>query len=222
MEIRELNSMLDKIFRAGFAAVILAVAGCASTYYGAMEKLGYEKRDILVDRVKDARGEQANAQETFVSALDEFRALVSVEGGELEKQYDKMRASYEGAEQQATDVRARIKSVNDVGDRLFKEWEAELKLYESAELRRRSQQQLTATRTDYNKLLSAMNRAADKMDPVLSLYHDQVLFLKHNLNARAISSLDLERAQIEERVEALIEEMNAAIAEADEFIASMS
>ncbi|MEO0878702.1 MAG: DUF2959 domain-containing protein [Pseudomonadota bacterium] len=202
-------------------SVFLAVAGCATAYYGTLEKFGFEKRDILVDRVKDARGEQAQAQKTFASALEEFRTLVEIDGGELERQYDKMDASYKRAKNQAAEVRSRIDSVDDVGKRLFKEWEKELALYESPDLRRRSSEQLAATRGDYQTLLAAMNKAASKMDPVLELYEDQVLFLKHNLNARAISSLELEKVKIEERVEALIAEMNTAIAEADAFIASM-
>lgn len=207
--------------QAALAVVALTVAGCASAYYNTMEKFGFEKRDILVDRVQEARGEQADAQEVFASALDEFRALVDIDGGKLERQYDKLSASYDRAKTQAADVRSRIDAVEDVGGRLFKEWRQELKLYENADLRRRSERQLIATENDYEDLIRAMNRAADKMDPVLSLYQDQVLFLKHNLNARAISSLDVERAEIELRVEALIEEMNEAIAEADAFIASM-
>ena len=208
--------------RISIIASLIAMTGCATTYYGTLEKFGVEKRDILVDRVKDARGEQAEAQETFASALEEFRALVNVDGGALEQQYDKLNTSYVRSQKQAAEVRERITAVNDVGDRLFKEWEKELNLYESPELRRRSSQQMAATQDDYKSLLAAMNRAADKMNPVLELYQDQVLFLKHNLNARAIYSLEIERAQIEEQVAALIEEMNASIAEADEFIASMS
>jgi len=212
---------MKNIFKSILVAGALTAAGCATAYYGTMEKFGFEKRDILVDRVKDARGEQAEAQETFASALDEFRALVEIDGGELEKQYDKMNLSYDRTKKQAADVRKRIKDVDDVGKRLFREWEQELDLYDSPDLRRRSSEQLSATQADYNQLLAAMNKAASKMNPVLELYEDQVLFLKHNLNARAISSLELEKLKIEERVEALILEMNTAIAEADEFIASM-
>ncbi|MEM9495975.1 MAG: DUF2959 domain-containing protein [Pseudomonadota bacterium] len=214
--------MTTTLFRAALAAIGLASAGCATVYYDTMERMGFEKRDILVDRVKDARAEQAEAQETFASALDEFRALIGNDGGDLERQYDKLNASYERSKRQAADVRKRIKDVDDVSTRLFKEWEGELALFESADLRRRSSQQLSATRRDYDALHAAMTRAADKMDPVLELYQDQVLFLKHNLNARAISSLEIERTRIEEQVAALLEEMNAAIAEADAFIASMS
>lgn len=203
------------------AAAALSISGCASTYYATMENFGFAKREILVDRVKEARKEQAETQQVFASALDEFRSLVAIEGGQLEKQYDRMNASYEGAKRQAGEVRARIKAVDDVGQRLFREWNSELDQYESADLRRRSAEQLARTRADYEKLLAAMNRAAGKMDPVLELYQDQVLFLKHNLNARAISSLELEKTKIEQRVETLIAEMNAAIAEADTFIKSM-
>jgi hypothetical protein len=209
------------IRRTLLAALVAALAGCASAYYGAMENMGFAKRDILVDRVAAARKAQAETQPIFASALDELRALVAIEGGELETQHDRMNASYQAAERQANEVRARVKAVDDVGRRLFAEWEKELTLYESADLRRRSAEQLSRTQADYERLLAAMNRAAGKMEPVLSLYRDQVLFLKHNLNARAITSLDIERTRIESRVETLVAEMNAAIAEADAFIASM-
>ena len=206
---------------AALAGATLTVAGCATTYYATMEKFGVEKRDILVDRVKLARGEQAEAQEVFASALDEFRSMVSFDGGELERQYDRLNASYQRADAQAKAVRDRIRSVDDIGRRLFREWEQELKEYSSPALRSQSERQLTDTRVEFEQLMRAMTRAADRMDPVLALYNDQVLFLKHNLNARAIASLETERLEIEERVETLIAEMNESIAEADRFIANM-
>jgi len=215
--------MPTKSLYAAVALIIssITLASCSTVYLNTLEKFGVEKRDVLVSRVKDARSEQADAQETFASALEEFRSLVDVDGGELEKKYDRLSASYDRSKKQAADVRKRISDVELVGNKLFKEWEKELALYDSADLRRRSQQQLDATRGDYTQLIVAMNKAAERMSPVLELYEDQVLFLKHNLNARAISSLDTERLKIEERVNDLIEEMNTAIAEADAFIESM-
>lgn len=220
---RKYSDMPTKSLYAAVALIIssITLASCSTVYLNTLEKFGVEKRDVLVSRVKDARSEQADAQETFASALEEFRSLVDVDGGELEKKYDRLSASYDRSKKQAADVRKRISDVELVGNKLFKEWEKELALYDSADLRRRSQQQLDATRGDYTQLIVAMNKAAERMSPVLELYEDQVLFLKHNLNARAISSLDTERLKIEERVNDLIEEMNTAIAEADAFIESM-
>jgi hypothetical protein len=47
---------------------------------------------------------------------------------------------------------------------------------------------------------------------------DHVLYLKHNLNAQAIASLKGEAANIQDEIARLIKDMNASIAQADEFI----
>ena len=56
------------------------------------------------------------------------------------------------------------------------------------------------------------------MDPVLTRFHDQVLYLKHNLYAQAVGSLKGESADIEREIQRLIQDMNASISEADAFI----
>jgi hypothetical protein len=66
-----------------------------------------------------------------------------------------------------------------------------------------------------------MKRAERKIDPVLNAFRDQVLYLKHNLNAQAIASLQSELVSIESDVARLIQEMDASIREANSFIASM-
>ncbi len=202
--------------------IIAVIPACSGVYYNTLETFGVEKRDILVDRVKQARGSQQDAQEQFQSALDQFRAVVEVDGGELEKQYDKLSQRYERTSRQADEVRERIAAVDKVGKDLFAEWRGELKDYENADLRRRSEAQLEDTRERFDELMRVMQRAESRLDPVLELFEDQVLFLKHNLNARAIASLDVERVRIEERVARLLEEMQLAIREADAFIADMS
>ena len=203
------------------AAALLTASACSTAYYDAMERIGFEKRDILVDRVEDGREAQADAQEEFKDALTQFRALVAVDGGALEKKYDKMSGSYDRLEREADEVRARIDAIEDVGEALFREWEDELGLYQDASLRNISAQQLRETQAQYDQVVRAMNRAAAKMDPVIELFEDRVLFLKHNLNARAVAGLSGELRSIETRVDALIAEMDAAIAEANAFIDQM-
>jgi Skp family chaperone for outer membrane proteins len=206
-----------------FALLIgsLALTGCASTYYNALENIGIEKRDLLTRRVDSARDAQSDAQEEFKDALEQYRALVAFDGGELAETYDRLSRSYDRLEGEANVVRSRIESIENVGSALFREWRRELDDYSSADLRRRSEAQLRETERRYETVLAAMERASDKMDPVLALFEDQVLFLKHNLNARAIAGLDAERAEIERQVDALIREMDRAIAEAEAFIEAM-
>jgi hypothetical protein len=187
-----------------------------------MEKLGYEKRDLLVDRVEDAREAQEAAKEQFESALAQFIAVTNFEGGELERQYNNLKDEYERSESRAKAVHERIDEVDRVAGDLFAEWTRELKEYTDPNLRRSSQKQLTATQARYKKLITVMRSAEKRLDPVLAAFRDRVLFLKHNLNAQAIASLRAERAKVEADISTLVGHMNRSIQEADAFIKEMA
>jgi hypothetical protein len=198
------------------------LCGCQSTYYKTMEAFGYQKRDILVDRVEDARDAQQDAKEQFQSALEKFSTVVNFKGGELEENYKELKIELEGSESKAKAVKQRIGKVEDVAEALFDEWKSELGQYTNDSLRRASEQKLIQTRQKYSQLIEAMKRAEAKIEPVLASFRDQVLFLKHNLNARAVASLHEELASVETETASLIKEMEASIAEADAFIKAMS
>ena len=202
-------------------AAAMLLSGCQSAYYAAAEKVGYAKRDILVDRVESARDSQQDAREEITDALTEFRKVVAVDGGQLEARYKSLAAQLEDSEQAADAVRERIDAVEHVAAALFDEWNAELAQYSDAGLRARSEQQLNRTRARYQEMIGAMKRAESRLDPALQPLRDQVLFLKHNLNARAIAGLRGEVAQVDAQVDALVRELDKAIAEADRFIADL-
>lgn len=199
----------------------LALGSCASTGIALKEQLGYAKREQLVDRIESAQGAQEDAREQFESTLDRLRALSGQEAGELEDAYRSLSRSLERSRDRAAAVADRIDGIEAVGSALFTEWERELDEYQTESLRRASADQLRATRERYEAVLGAMRRAESRMDPVLAAFSDQVLFLKHNLNARAIAALDQTLGDIEGDVQALIESMNASIREAQAFIAEM-
>ena len=200
---------------------LLSLTACQSAYYSAWGKLGVEKRDILVDRVEDARDSQTDAQEQFASALEEFSVLINFDGGELESVYDALNDQYIESEAAAKEVSARIDKVESVAEALFSEWEEELNLYTNAKLKRDSQSQLRETQAKYKSMLRAMRKVESSMPPVLNALQNNVLYLKHNLNASAIGALQGEFAVIKSDVNKLLGEMNAAIAQSDTFIAAM-
>jgi hypothetical protein len=202
-------------------AFVLGLTACSGAYYRAMEGMGIEKRDILVDRVEDARDAQDDAAEQFASALDQFRSIVAVNGGELEKTYDRLNREHERSAERAAAVSERIDAVETVAEDLFEEWQEELEEYASARLRADSAALLRDTRERYRQLMGAMRKAESSMPPVLEAFQDQVLVLKHNLNARAIGALRNELDEIERDTAQLIREMQGAVAEANAFIASM-
>lgn len=142
---------------------VFFLTGCQKAYYSAMESVGYDKREILSDRVENARESQQEAKEQFASALERFKSVVAFDGGTLEEKYETLNDEYEDSEA----------------------------------------------------------RAEGKMKPVLAAFKDQVLYLKHNLNAKAIAALEGELSSIRGDVDVLIKEMDNSIAEADAFIKTL-
>ena len=213
--------MKSKLMSALICAGMLAMAGCSSMYYGAMEKFGVEKREIMVSRVQKARDSQEEAKEQFQTALEKFNAVIGSKETDLSRKYDELSAELKRSEDRAATVKTRVDDVENVSEALFDEWETELKQYNDAGLRRDSEQKLKATRVKYDQLIKAMQRAESKIEPVLDPLRDQVLYLKHNLNAQAISSLQGELDGMETDVAALIKDLEASIKEADGFIQTM-
>lgn len=199
-------------------ALALVTCNCSTVYYGAMEKVGVHKRDILVSRVKSAKAEQAETKEVFTSALDQFISVTGYDGGDFEKQYRNMESAYEDAKSQAQEVKQRHDDVERVSKDLFREWSKEIKQYENPTFRAESQRQKNTAEVRYKSLIAQMRRAEARLDPVLRQFHDHVLFMKHNLNARAIASLEGQVSRTKIDVSRLISEMEASMREADAFL----
>ncbi len=186
-----------------------------------MEKVGVHKRDILVDRVEAARDSQAEAQKQFKSALEQFNSVIQLKDTDLKQAYEKLNREYKQCEEAAEQVSERIGKVKDVSDALFDEWEDEIGFYSNRDLARASKQQLGKTRSRYKKMLASMRRAEESMTPVLRTFRDNVLFLKHNLNAQAIGSLQREFSSLKKDIDTLIQRMNEAIGQSNTFIEQM-
>ena len=201
--------------------LILMLCPCQSAYYDAMEKVGVHKRDILADRVEAAQQAQVEGQQQFQSALEQFKAVVAVDGGELDKRYRSLDAEYQASVKAAEAIRTRIAAVDAVAQALFKEWRKELGQYSNPALKAESEKNLEATRQRYSQLFTAMEHSERSIGPVLDTLHDHVLYLKHNLNARAISAIRGEAETIDTDVQQLINDMQRAINEADRFLAQL-
>jgi chromosome segregation ATPase len=202
-------------------ALIVFITGCSSVYYDTMEKVGIHKRDIMVDRVESARDAQAEAQEQFQSALDQFASVINLEESDLKRAYDSLNHEFEASEAAAAEVTERISKVESVAEDLFEEWQEELELYENKSLKATSANKLKQTKQRYQTMLSSMKKAESSMQPVLNTFRDNVLFLKHNLNAQAIGSLRGEFGNLKADINNLINRMNMSIKQSDDFIRGM-
>jgi len=211
---------MRSVFALGLIACMM-LTGCQSMKYSALEAVGVEKREVLSGRVDKAADAQDEAREQFASALEQFRATVEVDGGDLEATYDRLNREFERSQARAEEVVERVDAVEHVAEALFDEWADELELYSDPDLKRRSERILDETRDRYEQMMVAMRRAESTMDPVLQVFQDQVLFLKHNLNSLAIAAIRDEMAEIEQATGELMTAMNEAISEARSFIETL-
>lgn len=202
----------------------LALSACGTVQkaqYSALEKVGIHKRDILVDRIEKTSETQEETKQQFKSAYEELAGLVNVDDGGLEKKYKRMAKAVRASEEQAQELDDRITSVNEVANALFTEWQQELNEYQSASLRRTSEANLNSTKQRYAVIYKKMQMSQQRVEPVLKVLQDNTLYLKHNLNARAVSSLSSEVLVIEDKVGVLIRQMEASINESKNFIDAM-
>ncbi len=201
--------------------VATLVSACSTAYYGAMEKVGYHKRDILVSRVEKAKDSQQEAQQQFKSALERFESVVNLAETDLLKAYKKLNDEYEDSEAAAAEVSERIDEVEDVATALFREWRKEIGLYQNPTLKASSESKLRDTQARYKQMMASMRKAESSMKPVLLTLRDNVLFLKHNLNAQAVGALRSEFTALKADITSLIAQMNRSIESSNRFIAEI-
>jgi Protein of unknown function (DUF2959) len=203
-------------------AVTLLVTGCTSAYYKTMQTLGKEKRDILVQRIKDAKKDQDQTKQQLQTTMESFQALTGFQGGSLEKSYKRLNTDYESANGQAGKLHDKIQSIDQVSNDLFKEWQGEIAAMGNAKLKAQDTVMLRNAKTRQATYMRAMRRTEDQIAPVLKAFRDQVLFLKHNLNSRAIGSLKGTTAGLQGDVADLIQSIDASSQEADKLISSLA
>ncbi|GHE94133.1 DUF2959 domain-containing protein [Thalassotalea profundi] len=208
-------------FKSIALCLILSITACSSAYYSAMEKVGIHKREILIDRVEEATDSQEEAKKEFTSALEQLSTLINFDGGELETQYLQSKSHFEASEQAAQDVSERIDAIENVAQALFTEWQEEIEQYSNQSLKRQSQTKLRQTKSKYNDVIITMQSAEKKMSPVLLALKDNMLYLKHNLNAQAVGALKGEYQSIKRNIDVLIKEMNNSIDDSQAFIDSL-
>ena len=205
--------------------VLASLTACGTAQkvqYSALEKVGIHKRDILVDRIEKTSEQQEQTKQEFQSAYEELTELVATDDRGLEAKYKKLASSVEDSEDSANALQSRIASVDQVAKALFVEWQQELEQYTNPKLRSISETNMRTTEQRYAVIYSQMQNSHAKIAPVLRVLQDNTLYLKHNLNARAISGISNEVLSVEGKVAVLIQQMEKSIEESKEFISAMN
>lgn len=214
--------MLHTTIKSFAIASLWFLTSCTTVYYDVWESFGVEKRDLLKTNVENARDTQKETQKQLMSALQRIKDAYGMPPSKLETTYKRMNNDYQDSEDKAAELKKRIASVEDIGGDMFEEWRKEAKTIDNQKFREDSFAKLDDTKGKFQKMVTSMRTVEKKLPPLLKQLHDQVLYVKHNLNAQALGSLKNESSSVESDIGNLISELNNSIAESDRFIATLS
>ena len=194
--------------------VVVFMTGCG----GAYKASGQYKRDLLLNRVEKARQCHERAKNQFEVVLANYADIIDANAGDIRNEYNKLNRECKRARKISKDIYRKVKDVEDIGKPLFRNWEDELGEYNNEAIRRSSEEQLDITRRNYLKLVHSIKSTEGKTAVVLASVNDQVLFLSHNLNTKALTAFKKEVASLKLQVNGLVKHMQNAINEAEDFV----
>ncbi len=220
--------------RVGMCAAWLAVlCGCSTVATFTAEKFGQARRATLVRRLNQSCAAQQQLQAALQGAMEQFDSLVKFDGGNRQKQADRMSAALVRCEARATDVRARNDRVDLAADNLFREWKAASEKHpDEMYLRDRGAERHNA-KLDFNRMREDLRSTEARIEPTLrgfrrqvtaalSVFLDPSFYLDDDLNADARASLQDESEKLAAQVDFLTQRLSDSIAEATLYIQTLA
>lgn len=201
----------------------LACLACQSSGHGRSFLIFGGKdspQEDLVERVRAARSEGTEAQRDFSAAFQLYQRLTTPQAVELDDLCGDFEDALDSCEDRAHDLAERIELVQHDSDELFKGWNDELASFSGDALRKKSEAMLQDTRTRTQRVIAALERVQGRMDPVMQKLRDYALFFHHNLNARAIATLEDTYKDFDAEFHALQSELEKTESEIAAFVAT--
>ncbi len=198
--------------------IFLLCTSCSTVYYNFWEFLGQEKRELLQSEMEAITSNQTDTKEDFKDTLSKIRSEYSYKEGSLESTYDDLSDDYNDLHSNAEDLSKSIDKAKNIAEDLFDEWEDEASKITNSKFRAESLRKRVITMTKFKVALKSVRKVESKMTKVLVKLNDRVLYLKHNLNAKAIGKIKIELKNIEQDIVSLIGQIDESNQQANSFI----
>lgn len=195
----------------------LLTSGCSTVYYTVWEKLGKEKRDLLLSKLSATREAQGELKEALESTAERIQKEYPFDVGNTGKAYDMLSADYETVNKRFENVKKQNSQVNTIAVDLFSEWEKEARGMSDPSLRKQSLQHLRESKESFSELSKHTKRSIDRVTPLLKKLDDHRLFRKHLLNAKATRSLEKSLRGLDPEIDSLKKDIEESIRSVREF-----
>ena len=191
----------------------VALSGCATS--------GPEEAAKLVSRVEESRRALQAAEAQIRSTLDAANSLGQTEGGSLQSDFQRLNSEIELSNEKRDEFRKSVDSMDKTSASYFTTWAADLDKFQTEEFRTRSEARLEETRGRYNQLMTTMQQAEEKFNPILAKLHDVSRYLSFMLNPTGVASVKTSVGEMSSEATDLSTAIETAVQEADDFVTLM-
>jgi hypothetical protein len=199
---------------------VLAMLSLAATA-GAQSDEGVKQVERLVKASGNTVKAVADTKLQLVKTLDIYNALMADDAKDRKKLYNSLQKEMENTEKRRATIGEVAATMSAEADTLFKQWTDSAAAIENADLRKKSEERLAATKASYAEIGTVGQKASDLYGPFMKDLQDQVTFLGHDLNAEAVASLKPEAAKINEAASKLIQSIDDTITTANTNIGAL-
>jgi hypothetical protein len=216
--------MFARFLHLGFA-LSLALCGLACSSTGGRRAFlifgaPAEPHGALVHSVERAEDELQEASDDFAEAMRLFAELTAPQALNLEALSDDFSDAVKACGKRSRELDDRIAAVQEESDELFGGWSAELQEFALDSLRKKSEAMMLETKGRTDRVTHALEGTRARMSPVLKKLCDYALFFHHNLNARAIATLQDTYGDFDAEFAALRGELDRTRVEIRAYLAS--
>jgi len=186
------------------AALVASSGGCAYIQKILPRKRGGPGQvNDLVSWIDRVYVEAEMSKEAAHAALDGLDVIVEADYADPVVAYQEFVDSIEASEKQAESLRDVYEPMQDAAEKLFKQWSKDLEEFSSLSMRQRSQSRLLKTRQRYDMIVAAVEPALMSYDQLNQSLRDHALFLGHDLNPEAVTTIEADAEELGKQVEAL-------------------
>jgi hypothetical protein len=212
---RSLHSSLPPL------AALLVTSACASfSAMGMSQKDGLGQVDELLTHVERLHVESAVAKDRALGALESLQRFVAPEfKGDPASAHTELVAAIEQSDEQADELRNRVKPLRRTAESVFERWTADLESFGNLAVRQKSQERLEETRRRYDAVLSAAIAAQLAYDAFNGDLSDHALFLEHDFNSASVAVVAQELDGLRTRGKELARRLDACAAACQAYVA---
>jgi hypothetical protein len=209
---------------AALLALLVLSSACQSTGRSSFLLFGGsdQPQDRLVESVADAREVTTDAHAEFQAAFELYQRLTSPQAVGLVDLSEDFADAVESCQESSEDLAQSLDEVRTESTHLIEGWNAELAGFANDAMRKKSAAMMQDTEDRSGRITASLERLQERMQPVLLKLQDYGLFFHHNLNARALATLEDTYKDFDAEFRALTSEFDKAEREFETFLASFA